>query len=690
MSRSCGLSLCALPLAVLLSSCSPDTVYVTVDLSGIPSAARWIIPVAVVDSAVKQAKPYSLPLPAAAGPGGDKTFSISLPARTTGTLYLGIAAIDDNQCLLARGSATQTLTDSGSAVQVPLSAVSPVACPTEQAKMLMKQEQIVPYVTVIIEETTQITIFGFGFLPGITATINGRSVSVVWKSPTEITLTLSSLPPDGMPTLTVQNPGQPPVTAPAGLCTAPKSLIVDNANKRTRRFGSSKNDRGGAVAMGAGGDVFLAGYFSDTLNFDGQHDLMPVPPPNPDASLVGRFGGDTGTLKLPPLVTGTGAGAYVAENSQGFKFDPKDNPGPYLSLAVDKDGALIVAGAYHGALTGFHCPTGGGSSDGYSVFVAKFQGDDLSCKWLRVLGAGRESVLVRSIAVNSSKSVLVAGEFSSTLGFHGKTYTANSNWRAFVATYSDMGDEGMLYDFGTDTETFATVVAVDGSDNVYLAGRFSGTTLIVGDKPIQNAGGADTYVIKLDAKLNAVWARSYGGSGNEVVGSLAVSRSGKLALTGSTDHAISWKTRDEKTIATTSVKGTSDGFVALLNDGGDPLWARAIGASDSGAGRVVAFDGDEDVLLAGVWAGTIDAEKVTSGNQDFFLARHAADGSAQRHLFLPFGGPGDEDIFGMALQPCGALTLTGYSNSSTWKIGTASLDPYGQDDILVVRLAPGP
>lgn len=484
--------------------------------------------------------------------------------------------------------------------------------------------------------------------------------------------------------------GSPDGAAQSDMAAGATTLKVDGANLRTRRFGSDKNDRGGAVALSSQGDVFLGAYYSGILSFDGQRDLMPIPGMNADAPLLARLGGDMGTLQVPPLTAGGGAGAYLAENSQ-LMFDGRDNPRPYVSLAVDKKGDLIIAGTYHGSLSNFQCKDakdGSGSSDGYSTFVAKLEGGSLSCQWLRLIsGARGTDILTRSVAVNSAGTIFVAGQFSSKLTFNNKTYDAGSaSWRAFIVPYSTAGDAGTLRDFGASTATFGTALAVDGNDNVYLAGQFSGTGLEVKGAPLQNAGKLDAFVIKLDANLNDVWGRSYGSTGNEFVGSLAVSRSGAVALTGTSDHAISWD-RDH----TTSVKGATDAFLALLKDGGDLLWVRGIGASDSGAGRVVAFDENEDVLLAGMWRGSIDEERVTSGSQDLFLARYAGDGSGQRHLFLPFGGLGNEDVFGLSYQPGGAVVLAGYSDSGALAIDgvpSSALSPRGGEDILLIRLLP--
>lgn len=226
-------------LALLGLSCSSvNPVYITVDLSGVPANATAILPVAVVDATFKPGKPVSLPLLQMADPGRHLTFSLSLPAGSTGTLSLGVAAVDANGCLLAVGSVTGPLADMGSAVQVPLSGLASAACPAPQAQLLLQQGQIAPYLTsvtpstIIIGKTTQLTIFGFGFLPGIVVLLNGMPTQVTWRSAIELAVILPSQlgPISGQVPISLQNPDQVAVTMPPKMLSAATPSIVLNAS----------------------------------------------------------------------------------------------------------------------------------------------------------------------------------------------------------------------------------------------------------------------------------------------------------------------------------------------------------------------------------------------------------------------------------------------------------------------------
>ncbi len=77
--------------------------------------------------------------------------------------------------------------------------------------------------------------------------------------------------------------------------------------------------------------------------------------------------------------------------------------------------------------------------------------------------------------------------------------------------------------------------AVDSAGNIYTVGIFSSTVDFDSSDAIFNltsAGGYDAYITKNDKNGNFLWAKQFGGSGNESANSVAIDSSSNLVIGG--------------------------------------------------------------------------------------------------------------------------------------------------------------
>src|SRR5262249_61229493 len=93
-------------------------------------------------------------------------------------------------------------------------------------------------------------------------------------------------------------------------------------------------------------------------------------------------------------------------------------------------------------------------------------------------------------------------------------------------------------DIGGEQTDSAYVVGVDASVNMYVAGETFSSDLPV-KAPLQdvNRGNRDAFVSKFDAKGALVYTTYIGGSGSELVDSLAVDAAGNAYVAGYTDSS---------------------------------------------------------------------------------------------------------------------------------------------------------
>ncbi len=186
------------------------------------------------------------------------------------------------------------------------------------------------------------------------------------------------------------------------------------------------------------------------------------------------------------------------------------------------------------------------------------------------------------------------------------------------------------------TKPFGTVVATSETGDVVVSGSFTGTLTLDGTV-LSSAGGSDVFVARLDPEGDVLRAVALGGSDDETVTSLVVDHAGRAIVSGpglgtvaldAADDPV-WSTGYFGSLATDAANdvlvtgalvgtvdfgggpltsaGGEDVFVVKLDQDGDHQWSARYG--DAGAeqrGQAVAADFEGNVLVAGIFDGSID------------------------------------------------------------------------------------
>ncbi len=240
-----------------------------------------------------------------------------------------------------------------------------------------------------------------------------------------------------------------------------------------KHWTNTGNDRGYGIAVDAGGNVAIAGSFSNSINFGGGNLVSPN-------AMTDVFVADFTTN-----------GAYRWQRS----FGAPDADEGARGVAVDAAGNVVVVGA---SGKGFDFGNGTvvpgfGSSDG---FVAKYAAANGAYQWAARLG-GLNNDYANSVAVDSAGNILVAGAFQGTASFSGASATTHGQDDGFVVKYSNAGARTWLRTYGgASADWFNAVAASPGaSANPVLAGYFYGTATFEG-ATMTSAGAADGMVVR--------------------------------------------------------------------------------------------------------------------------------------------------------------------------------------------------
>ncbi len=228
-----------------------------------------------------------------------------------------------------------------------------------------------------------------------------------------------------------------------------------------------------------------------------------------------------------------------------------------------------------------------------------------------------------SVAVDSAGNIYLAGSFQYTAHFGSLSVTATGAEDIFVAKADSSGNWLWVKKAGGYGSDSANSLIIDGAGNIYITGYFTGGAGF-GRHYLVSSGEKDIFIAKLAPNGEWLWSRSAGGPANDSAYSLALDSGGNVYLTGKF-----YETANFGNIELSS-HGSADLFLAKLSSQGDWLWAVRAGGEDYAEGVSIALDGNDDLLLTGVFSGTahFGGLSLTAGGwQDIFIAKYSAGGS---------------------------------------------------------------
>jgi hypothetical protein len=264
----------------------------------------------------------------------------------------------------------------------------------------------------------------------------------------------------GIPTVTTNTVRSAFLAKYSGTLT-PLSLKY-MSNTATNDFSS-----GGSVAVSPGGDVYVTGRFTGTLDIGGGIATVTTNTTNPDGSaFLAKYSGTLTPLSL----------TYMSNTA--------DTDGSYgYSVAVSPSGDVYVTGYFTGTLNiGGGIPTVTTNTTNVSAFLARYSGTLTPLSLTYISNTATTDVSVGySVAVSPSGDVYVTGLFNGTLNIGGgiPTVTTNTtNVSAFLARYSGTLTPLSLTYMSNTADTDGSVgysVTVSPSGDVYVTGLFNGT-----------------------------------------------------------------------------------------------------------------------------------------------------------------------------------------------------------------------
>uniref|UniRef100_A0A7C3ZKJ7 DUF4347 domain-containing protein n=1 Tax=Planktothricoides sp. SpSt-374 TaxID=2282167 RepID=A0A7C3ZKJ7_9CYAN len=444
----------------------------------------------------------------------------------------------------------------------------------------------------------------------------------------------------------------------ANLTSAGKDDIFISKLNADGTFAWSKSFGGSSWDFGSSVDIDSSGNIYTTGYFSGTADFDPGPG---TFNLTSAGNANPFISKLNP----DGTFAW-AKNLEGSGNNPSENFG--FSIDIDNSDNVYTTGYFQGTVD-FDPGTGtanltstSGYAGYYDVFISK-------------LTPG----VAPTVTLNSTATATVNGLFTVTA-----TFSEDVIGFDISDITIDNGTAGNFTIVDAKTYTFDITPTTDGQVTVDIAAA----------QATDNAGNDNIAATPLTrtAALNSSWTKSLGGSSGDFGKSIAVDNSGNVYTIGSFYGTADFDPGAGTTNLTAS--GQDDIFISKLNADGTFAWAQNLGNIWGDSGYSVAIDNSGNIYTTGSFWGKVDFDPgvgtfnlTATGQKDTFISKLNADGTFAWAKSL--GGSGSDIGKSIAVDDSDNVYTTGtFQGTADFNPGTGTfnLTAAGSDDTFISKL----
>ena len=383
-------------------------------------------------------------------------------------------------------------------------------------------------------------------------------------------------------------------------------------------IGSIANDNMGySIFVDSLGNVYLAGYFNGTTDFDPGLGIANL------TSLGNRDGFFAKYDTNGNFIWAKSIGSTNWEECQNITGDNSGNVyiTGYFEATIDFDPGPGIANL-----------TSLGNRDG---FFAKYDTNG-NFIWAKSLG-GINNTFGTSISVDVIGNTFITGYYEGIVDFDPNAgianLTSNGNRDIFLAKYDSNGSYLWSNSIGGSTNDYSLSIVVGNLNNIYITGFFEGTADFDPSAGIANLisnGNRDIFLAKYDSNGSYLWANSIGGSNMNEGNNVTLDNLGNVYITG---YFFNTAYFDPSVgIANLTSEGFHDIFFAKYDENGNYIWANNVGSSTSigDIGNGIAVDASGNIHLTGYFSGVCDFDPnigisnlTSNGDADIFFAKYS-------------------------------------------------------------------
>lgn len=275
------------------------------------------------------------------------------------------------------------------------------------------------------------------------------------------------------------------------------TLAADGSHIWSSHYGGLYFDEATTVTSDANGNVYIAGFFMDSVDFG-------------LTTLVSEDGLDAFVLKFGP----SGAPLWVAALT---------GPGDQQAFGVAADDDHVwLAGRFDGELTVASetlLP-----SDGFDGFMVQLTSEGTLASATAFGGAGDETI--NGIALNS-EGPAIAGTFDQAISIGAMSLQSSGGTDGYVAQLDASGAPLWATAVGDIQDQTVDALTVADNGDVLVAGAFEGTL-----ETTVSRGQSDAFAMRFDSLGALRWSKGFGGTEADAATDISVDPDGYVAVVG--------------------------------------------------------------------------------------------------------------------------------------------------------------
>jgi uncharacterized protein YccT (UPF0319 family) len=288
-----------------------------------------------------------------------------------------------------------------------------------------------------------------------------------------------------------------------------------------------------------------------------------------------------------------------------------------------------------------------------------------------------------AVTVDSSGNIYTAGWFSGAANFGGASLTSAGGQDIFLTKSSTSGSLLWARRYGGSGDETVTSIGLDSSGNIFLGGYFTGTGNF-GGANFTSAGSSDIFLAKYDASGNPLWSQTFGGTDLDALYGLDVDGQGNVVITGSFRQTVNIGGG-----LLYSILGGDTGFVAKYSPSGAYVWGESFSGASANYGRGVAVDGTGNIYVTGYFFSSFNCGggllNALSSAANIFVAKFSSTGG---YLWSKVHGDSNTvKALGLAVDANSNVLVTGEFHSQTDLGGGTVLGSALYTDVFVAKYA---
>lgn len=312
--------------------------------------------------------------------------------------------------------------------------------------------------------------------------------------------------------------------------------------------GPSQEDEIDAVAADQQANVYISGKFEDSLHIQGYSGTL---------TSVGMA--DIMLIKYDEN------GHFLWQKHWGGIGE--DN---VFDAVCDADNNLIISGYFQDTLQlDNHTLVAEG---GFDAFIAKLNSNG-NVLWAKQFG-GTADDGANEVSVAAYGQIIVCADSDGDFTCDGISFSNTGDRDAYILSIQPNGTTDWIRAVQGAGNARSKAVAVDNGGNVFFGGDFFGPKAVVDEysvpHPFTEYGNRDAFLSCWTATGAFKWAKSWGGTGNDLCKGVAVNAVGEVSILGPFENTIYLEN------AQLTSAGQTDFFLWKLDSTGIPQWLRHI------------------------------------------------------------------------------------------------------------------